>query len=81
MTRDEIFSKLTALMRDTFDDDALTPSMSTTADDIAEWDSANHVLLMVAIEAEFDVRFETDEITAPENVGELVDLIQIKLDG
>jgi len=81
MTRDEIFSKLTTLMRDTFDDAALTPSMDTTADDIAEWDSANHVLLMVAIEAEFAVRFETDEITAPENVGELVDLIQSKLDG
>jgi acyl carrier protein len=81
MTRDEIFSKLTVLMRDTFDDGALAPAMSTTSDDVAEWDSANHVLLMVAIEAEFGVRFETDEITAPENVGELVDLIRSKLDG
>lgn len=81
MTRDEIFSKLTVLMRDTFDDGALTLSMSTTSDDVAEWDSANHVLLMVAIEAEFGVRFETDEITAPENVGELVDLIQNKRGG
>jgi acyl carrier protein len=81
MTRDEIFSKLTVLMRDTFDDGALTPSMSTTSDDVAEWDSANHVLLMVAIEAEFGVRFETAEITAPENVGELVGLIRSKLDG
>ena len=81
MTRDEIFSKLTVLMRDTFDDGALTLSMSTTSDDVAEWDSANHVLLMVAIEAEFGVRFETGEITAPENVGELVDLIQNKRGG
>ena len=53
--------------------------MSMTGDDVAEWDSANHVLLMVAIEAEFGVRFEPEEITAPQDVGELVDLIAAKL--
>ena len=52
---------------------------SSTADDVAEWDSANHVRLMIAAESEFGVRFETDEITAPETVGALVDLIQAKL--
>jgi len=56
-------------------------SPSTTGDDVAEWDSANHVLLMVAVESEFGVRFEPDEITAPQNVGELVDLIRAKLGG
>lgn len=79
MTRDDIIAKLTELMRDTFDDPALAPTGATTSDDVAEWDSANHVLLMVAIESEFAIRFETDEITAPENVGELVDMIQSKL--
>ena len=81
MTRDEILSKLIALMRATFDDASLTPTLSTTGDDVAEWDSANHVLLMVAVESEFGVRFEPDEITAPQNVGELVDLIRAKLGG
>jgi acyl carrier protein len=79
MTRDEIHQKLTTIMRDTFDDAALSPTPETTSDEVAEWDSANHVLMMVAIEAEFGILFEPDEITAPENVGELIDLIQGKL--
>lgn len=79
MTRDEIRSKLTDILRDVFDEDALVAADAMTSDDVAEWDSTNHVRLMVAIEAEFSIRFETDEITAPENVGEILDLIQAKL--
>jgi acyl carrier protein len=79
MTRDDILQKLTLLMRTAFGDAALVPTASMTSDDVAEWDSGNHVLLMVAIEAEFGVRFEPEEITAPQDVGELVDLIASKL--
>jgi acyl carrier protein len=79
MNRDEIFSKLTIILRDVFDDDNLQPTDAMTSEDVAEWDSTNHVRLMVAIESEFGIRFETDEITAPENVGQIVDLIQSKL--
>jgi acyl carrier protein len=35
---------------------------------------------MVALEAEFGIRFETNEITAPETVGELIALIASKQD-
>jgi acyl carrier protein len=79
MTRDEIVSKLTDIMRDVFDEDTLLPTDAMTSDDVAEWDSTNHVRLMVAIEAEFGIRFEVDEITSPESVGELIDLIASKL--
>jgi acyl carrier protein len=79
MDRSEVLSKLTELMRDTFDDENLVPTDETTAENVADWDSANHVRLMIAIEEEFHVTFETDEITAPENVGELIDLIISKL--
>jgi acyl carrier protein len=51
----------------------------TVADDVVDWDSTNHVRLIVAIEEEFHIRFETDEITKPESVGDLVDLISAKL--
>ena len=69
MTRRDILEKLALLMRTAFDDATLAPTMRTTSDDVAEWDSANHVLLMVAVEAEFGVRFESEEITAPQDVG------------
>lgn len=81
MERAEILGQLTELMRDVFEEDDLIATEDTSSDDVAEWDSTNHVRLMVAIEAAFGVSFETSEITAPDNVGELVDLIQAKLGG
>lgn len=81
MDRVEILSRVTDIMRDVFEEDDLVATEDTSSDDVAEWDSTNHVRLMVAIEAAFDVSFETSEITAPDNVGELVDLIQAKLGG
>ena len=79
MNRSEVLSRLTDIMRDVFEEDDLVVTDETTSDDVAEWDSTNHVRLMVAVEAAFDVSFETDEITAPDNVGDLLDLIQAKL--
>lgn len=79
MERNEIMSRVTDLMRDVFDEPDLVATDETSADDVADWDSTNHVRLIVAIEEEFGIRFETSEVTAPENVGELVDLIESKL--
>ncbi len=79
MDRNEIMSRVTDLMRDVFDEPDLVANDETSADDVADWDSTNHVRLIVAIEEEFGIRFETSEVTAPENVGELVDLIESKL--
>jgi acyl carrier protein len=79
MDRAEILDRLVKLMQDVFDEDDLVATEATTPDDVAEWDSTNHVRLMVAAEEEFGVRFETDEITSPDTVGELMDLIEAKL--
>jgi len=81
MERAEILGRLTDLMRDVFEEDDLVATEDTSSDDVAEWDSTNHVRLMVAIETAFGISFETSEITAPDNVGELLDLIQAKLGG
>ena len=79
MTHDEIFAKVTAIMREAFEDGDLAPAPDATADDIDAWDSINHVTLIVALENEFAIRFEPEEITAPQNFGELVALVESKL--
>jgi acyl carrier protein len=79
MDRAELLSRVTEIMRDVFEEDDLVVTEDTTSDDVAEWDSTNHVRLMVAAEGEFGIMFETNEITAPSNVGELLDLIESKL--
>lgn len=79
MDRDKIRLKIQELLRDIVDDETVVLSDDSTAEDVADWDSTNHVRLMVALEQELDIRFETDEIAAPESVGELITLIQSKL--
>lgn len=79
MDRDAIRAKVMEILRDVVDDPRLEITDSTTAHDVKRWHSANHVRLIVALEADFDIRFETDEITQPESIGELVDLIRSKL--
>ena len=79
MDRAEVLEVLANIMRDVFDEDDLVVTEDTTAEDVADWDSANHGRLIIAVEGEFGIRFETDEITAPDTVGELVDMIEAKL--
>ncbi len=79
MSRDEVYEKLTAVFRKVFDDPGLTIADDTTARDVEEWDSLNHINLIVAAEKAFSVQFTTREVKSLGNVGEFVDLIQRKL--
>jgi acyl carrier protein len=48
-----------------------TVSAGTSADDIAGWDSVNHVGLILAIEEEFGLSFDVAVVGDFRNVGEL----------
>jgi acyl carrier protein len=78
MTKDEIYGDLTEVMRDVFDDDTISISSETTAQDVPGWDSQAHVMLIVAAEQRFGVRFRTAEFETLHNVGDFVDLIMRK---
>ena len=75
MTREEVFEKINEVFRDVFEDDDITVNETTTADDIDDWDSLEHINLMNAIEQEFDIKFTMGQIVAMKNVGEMVDII------
>lgn len=77
----DIRSSLTELLRDVFEDDALTATDALTAADVEGWDSMGNVRLFLAIEQEFGVRFSAGEIGAIKNVGELITLIDKKRAG
>ena len=79
MTKEEVLQRLTVLFREVFDQEDIELTPSTSADDIEKWDSMNHVILIVAVEAQFGVKFQTAEIEDLKNVGELVDLVVGKM--
>lgn len=79
MDREQVISRLVALMEDAFDEDDIDYSDDLMADDIEEWDSLSNVRFIVSVEQAFGVRFTVGEIEGFANVGELVDKIVEKL--
>ena len=53
----------------------------TTAADVDGWDSVAHVMLVLASERTFEIRFESSEIANAANVGEFAALIETKTAG
>lgn len=70
--------KLTDVFRTIFNLPTLELRDDLTARDVPGWDSFNHVNLVIAIETEFGVVFDTDEIAALENVGQMKALLKSK---
>lgn len=75
MTREEVFKNLTEVFREIFDDDTLVIGEKTNAEDIEDWDSLEHINLVVATEKKFNVKFDISEVGKMKNVGEMVDVI------
>ena len=80
ISRKEIMEKVTEIFRDVFDDDELVILDSTNSDDIEDWDSLEHISLIVSMEKEFDMKFDIKEVGELENVGEMIDLIIRKME-
>ena len=49
-----------------------------TANDVEGWDSLSHVVLILAIENHFKVKFSQKELLTLRNVGDLMQAIQSK---
>lgn len=75
MTREEVYEALNPVFQNVFDDDTITVNDATTADDIEDWDSLEHIDLCVAIEERFGFKFTMGEANKLKNVGEMVDII------
>lgn len=79
MTRDEIAGKLQAIFRDVFDDEAVVLRDEMTAKDIPQWDSLNHINVIIAAEQKFGVKFTSKEAIGLKNVGEFISLLESKV--
>lgn len=73
-----IYSKLSEIFHDVFDDDSLEVTPQMTAADVDGWDSLNHIRLVVSIEKRFGLKFSAADIGQLKNVGEFAELIRSK---
>jgi acyl carrier protein len=79
MQDEQIYAELTEIFRDVLDDETLVLRPDLTANDVEEWDSFNHINLIVAVEQRFGIKFQTAELEGMQNVGHLADLVGKKL--
>jgi len=75
----EIYAQLTVIFHDLFEDNTLVLTPQLTAAAVPEWDSFNHINLIVAVEQRFKIKFQTAELEQLHTVGHLATLIQQKL--
>ena len=75
MTREEVYERLQNVFRDVFDDESIVLHDETTANDIEDWDSFEHINLVVSVQDEFSFKIPMGKVVTMKNVGEMVDLI------
>lgn len=78
MTREEAYRKLNDIFQDVFDDDSIIVEDGTTAADIEDWDSLEHINLIVAVERAFHIKFNMGEVNEMKSVGEMMDMILMR---
>ena len=79
MHNDDIAQRVQVVFQDIFDNPNLIISPGMTAKDVDDWDSFNHINLVMAIEKTFKIRFTIAEVGRLANVGDLFKLIESKL--
>lgn len=79
MTKKEIFEKIQIIFQNVFDNSEMKIESSSNSSNVENWDSLNHINLVIAIQKEFRIKFDLKEIQAFKNVGEMVDLVEKKI--
>lgn len=78
MTREEVYEELNGVFQDVFDDESIVVNDETTANDIEDWDSLEHINLIVSVEKKFGIKFNIGEVHSMQKVGDMVTLILAK---
>jgi len=76
----EVIKEVNDIFIDILDNAEIALNEKTTANDIEDWDSLNHLQLIFAIEKHFNIRFTSSEIQSFSYVGEMCACIERKVD-
>ncbi len=73
-----IIDLITPVFRTVFEDERLVVNRELNAQMVQNWDSLNHITLVVELEQTAGVQFTTDELAAMVDVGNLIDCLARK---
>jgi acyl carrier protein len=66
-----VLERMQQVIREVLDDDQLVLTDALTARDVEGWDSLGHINIMFALESEFGVQFDDDQLSRLHDVGQL----------
>jgi acyl carrier protein len=75
MGEQETLTALTQILSDLLGDDTITLTMESLREDVPGWDSFNYINFIVAIEAEYGIKFRIADVESFPNVGTIVKAI------
>lgn len=78
MNKNEIIEKLTPIFREVLEMSDLVLTDELSANDVDNWTSLTHMLIMTKIEEDFDVTFKLKELKKLQNVGDMISVLEEK---
>lgn len=79
MEKKEIIEKITEIFRDVFGDKNIVINDEMTAADVENWDSLTHMLMITKVEDELGIKFKLKELNRLKKVGDLISIVESKL--
>ena len=78
MDRTSVINKLTEIFRKVFENDSLVLTDEMTANDVEQWVSLTHMLLITEIEADFAITLKLKDLNKMHTVGDMINIILSK---
>jgi len=76
---DSTLEELQAIFRDVLDQPDLKLTRESNAQTVEDWDSLAHINLVTAVATKFKIKFALGELQDLKDVGDMIDLIEMKL--
>jgi acyl carrier protein len=78
-TINEVLAEVNGIVRRVLNNDSINLKYETIASEVENWDSLNHIEIIVAIEKHFRIKFNFAELQKFKNVGQMCDNVLLKL--
>lgn len=74
-----ITSEIFDIIKKAFPNSTSEITETTTANDVDEWDSLGHIMLIQAIEEKYQIQFDIDEMIGFNQVGDIIKAVKNKV--
>ena len=79
MNKKELKKELKNIFQNIFEDDKIELTNHLSANDVDNWDSLTHMILINEIEEKLNIKFSLKDLNKLDNVGNLIEVIYLKL--